>query len=82
MARDHQLIVETHSDHLINRVRMDVRDGVASLKPKDVSILYFERNELEVVIHSLEIDENGNVLNAPPSYGRFFLDEVNRELRY
>ena len=81
-AKDHQLIVETHSDHLINRVRMDVRDGAGSLTPEQVSILYFERDELEVRIHSLRIDAGGNILDAPSSYGRFFMEETERSLRY
>ena len=75
-----QLIVETHSDHLLDRVRMDVRDGKAKLKPEDVSILYFERGDLDVHIHSLCIDEEGNILDAPPSYRRFFMDEVERSV--
>ena len=75
-----QLIVETHSDHLIDRVRMDVRDGVSSLKPSDVSILYFERDGLEVKIHSLGIDGEGNILNAPDDYRRFFMEETTRSL--
>ena len=82
VATEQQLIVETHSDHLINRIRMDVRDEVVSLKPQDVSILYFERQELEVVIHSMSIDQHGNLINAPPSYGSFFLAEVDRALKY
>ena len=48
-----QLIVETHSDHLLDRVRMDIRDGKTRLKPDDVSILFFERDDLNVLIHSL-----------------------------
>ena len=59
---ERQLIIETHSDHLLDRVRMDVRDGTTGLKPEDVSILYFERGELDVRIHSLRIDEEGNIL--------------------
>ena len=82
VAKSHQLIVETHSDHLINRICMDVRDRVGPLKPQDISILYFERQELEVQIHSLRIDQDGNVMQAPPSYGQFFVDEVGRSLRY
>ena len=62
---ERQLIIETHSDHLIDRVRMDVRDGESALKPDDVSILYFERGDLDVRIHSLRIDEEGNVVDAP-----------------
>ena len=75
-----QLVIETHSDHLMNRVRMDVRDGTSVLSPDDVSILYFEREGLDVKIHSLRIDEEGNVLGAPDSYGRFFMEETARSL--
>ena len=79
-TRDRQLVVETHSDHLVDRVRMDVRDGRARLKPEDVSILYFERRDLDVHIHSLRIDERGNVLNAPRNYRRFFMEETRKSL--
>ena len=75
-----QLVVETHSDHLLSRVRMDVRDGEGNLKPEDVSILFFERRDLNVHIHSLEIDDEGNVLNAPPVYRQFFIDEMERSI--
>ncbi len=75
-----QLVVETHSDHLMDRVRMDVRDGKTNLKPEDVSILFFERNNLSVQIHSLRIDKEGNVLNAPENYRQFFMEETRRSL--
>ena len=76
---NHQLVVETHSDHLLDRVRMEVRDN-KDLSPDDVSVLFFERNDLEVYIHSIKFDKQGNVLGAPPSYRSFFLKEVNRSL--
>ena len=79
-ANRKQLVVETHSDYLIDRVRTDVRDGNTDLKPEDVSILYFERDERGVEIHSIRIDEMGNVLNAPPSYRRFFMEEIRRSI--
>ena len=74
-----QLIVETHSDHLINRVRMDVRDEVTDLKPEEVMVLYFERDGLDVKIHEVTFDQRGNV-DAPTSYGRFFMEEMHRTL--
>ena len=79
-SRERQIVVETHSDHLLDRVRMDVRDGVSALKPEEVSILFFERKELDVHIHSLGIDGEGNVLNAPNSYRRFFMEETAKSL--
>lgn len=75
-----QLVVETHSDHLLDRVRMDVRDRKTTLQPDDVSILFFERNRLDVRIHSLRIDGEGNVLDAPNSYRQFFMEETRRSL--
>lgn len=79
-AQGKQLIVETHSDYIIDRVRMDVRDKTTGLKPDDVSILYFERGDLDVKIYSIRLDEMGNVLDAPHSYGKFFMEETRRSL--
>ena len=75
---DRQLVVETHSDHLLDRVRMEVRDR--TLEPDDVSILFFERGDLDVRIHSLRIDEEGNIVDAPRGYRRFFMEETQRSL--
>ena len=77
---ERQLIVETHSDYILNRVRMDIRDKKTDLKPEDVSILYFETGELDVTIHSLGLDKNGNVLDAPPGYRQFFMAEMRRSI--
>ena len=77
---ERQIVVETHSDHLLDRVRMDVRDGEGMLKPEDVSILFFERDGLDVRIHSLRIDDEGNILGAPNGYRSFFMEEMARSL--
>ena len=79
-ATSTQLMVETHSDHLLDRVRMDVRDGKTDLKAEDVSELFFEPGELDVTIHSLRLDQDGNVLDAPPTYRQFFMDEMERSI--
>lgn len=76
-----QLVVETHSDYLLDRVRMDVRDGKTTLKPEDISILYFERGDLDVCVHSIKIDKQGNIRGAPRKYRRFFMEETRRQLR-
>lgn len=79
-GRRTQLVVETHSDHLLDRVRMDVRDKATALSARDVSILYFQRVGVAVQVHSLALDDCGNVMNAPKSYRQFFLDETARSL--
>ncbi|MDE0158919.1 MAG: AAA family ATPase [Candidatus Dadabacteria bacterium] len=77
-VRSSQLVVETHSDYIVDRVRMEVRDNNIPLKPEDVSILFFERKELDVHIHSLRLDEEGNILDVPPNYRNFFMEESRR----
>ena len=81
-AKGVQMLVETHSDYLLDRVRMDVRDGKGeqALKPEDVSILYFERFGASVRIYPIWLDENGNVRDAPNSYGEFFMAESRRSI--
>ena len=79
-AYGRQVIVETHSEYIIDRVRMDIRDQRTSLKPDDVSILFFERSDVDVRIHSLQFDAQGNVLGAPDSYGQFFMAEARRSV--
>jgi hypothetical protein len=73
-----RLIIETHSDYFIDRLRMDVRDG-KHLSPDEVSLLYFELGKNGSTIYPIRFDNLGNVLGAPPSYRRFFLQE---ELRF
>lgn len=74
--RHDPVVVETHSDHLVDRVRMDVRDE--RIKPSDVSILYFEQGEEGVAIHPIELDAVGRVADVPPGYRSFFLEEQRR----
>ncbi len=82
MAADkNQLIVETHSDHILDRVRMEVRDGTTGLTPEDVLILYFERNRLSVQIYPIKLDNLGSVIGAPNGYRSFFKQETLRDIR-
>ena len=74
-----QFIVETHSDYLVDRVRMDIRDG-HSIRPDDVVLLYFERSGSSVVIHPITIDSAGNLVGEPNTYREFFLTEERRLL--
>ena len=74
-----QFIVETHSDYLVDRVRMDIRDG-CSIEPDDVVLLYFERQGSEIAIHPITIDKAGDLVGEPDTYRNFFLTEERRFL--
>jgi predicted ATPase len=72
---DVQVIVETHSDHFMDGVRIAVRDGLTS--PDKTAIHYFERPDGETVVTSPQIDGDGR-LSAWPD-GFFDQHEENLE---
>ncbi len=67
------LVIETHSDYLLDRVRLEVAQG--KLSADDVQILFFEKEGIETSVHQIRLDKHGNVEGAPGSYRRFFLEE-------
>ena len=75
-----RFLIETHSDYVIDRIRISVRKGL--LKPDDVSILYFEPAGAAVTIHNLTLDEDGNLRDAPAGYRDFFVKETDRLLGF
>ena len=78
--RHNRFLIETHSDYIVDRVRISVRQGL--LKPEDVSILYFEPSGSTVDIHNLHLDAHGNLQDAPAGYREFFLRETDRLLGF
>ena len=75
-----RFLIETHSDYIIDRVRISVRKGL--LKPDDVSVLYFEPKGSAVAIHNMSLDEHGNLLDAPGGYRDFFVKESDKLLGF
>ncbi|MDM8550938.1 DUF3696 domain-containing protein [Desulfobacterales bacterium HSG2] len=71
-----QLFVETHSDHIINGIRIAVRE--TELSPDHVAISYFQRSRDEhtTEIQNIRIDKKGKILDWPDG----FLDEWNNSL--
>lgn len=73
VSSDKQFVVETHSDYILDRVRQEVARG--KVAAGDVSILYFEREKSGTRVYPIAVDNAGNIVNAPPSYRTFFLQE-------
>ena len=67
------VVVETHSDYLVDRLRLEVKRN--QLKEGDVKIFFLEKKGNQTKLHILEIDSQGNVLNVPDGYRDFFLRE-------
>ena len=62
-----QVIVETHSDHFMDGVRVAVREGL--IKPADVAFHYFERPDgQKSVVKTPVIDEDGRLSHWPEGF--------------
>ena len=59
-----QVICESHSDHIINGIRIAVKDGI--LSGGDVSVVFFDK-DCDQVTYTTEIavDNNGNLSDYP-----------------
>lgn len=72
-----QIIVETHSDHVMNGARIAVREKM--LNAEDLTILFFERpseERLDPNVSELKVDIDGRIDRWPDG----FFDEWDRSL--
>ncbi len=72
-----QYIVETHSEYLINRLRLCIVKG--EIKPEDVAVYYFENTAKEgSIAHRIEFTKRGQILNAPQVFfDTYMMDTMN-----
>ena len=73
-------IIETHSDYIIDRIRILAKKK--EINPDDVSILYFAPQGNAVEIHSISLDDRGNLQGSPEGYRDFFIRESDRLLGF
>ncbi len=72
----HQLIVETHSEHLMLRVQKLIR--AKKSKPQDVCVLYVSRGDAGSSVQRLELNESAGFLESWP--GGFFPERLQELL--
>jgi energy-coupling factor transporter ATP-binding protein EcfA2 len=70
---DRIIVMETHSDYLVDRVRQEIAQG--TIEAERVLIVFFHKPGLDTDVHPIHIDSRGNVEDAPHTYREFFLNE-------
>ena len=73
---DQSFILETHSDYMIDRARIEIRKGTIS--PQDVSLIYLEPKGRVVNVHNISFDKMGNMTGVPTHYRKFFMKEYRQ----
>jgi predicted ATPase len=69
--RGTQLIIESHSEHFLNRLQTRIAEG--TLSREEVAIYFCKREGDGSVLEDLQINEAGDILNWPEN---FFGDEM------
>ena len=77
---EHKFIIETHSDAMIDRARIDIMKK--RIPPEDVSLIYLEPSGNSVKVYDITFDAQANLLGAPSSYRQFFLKESDKLLGF
>ena len=73
-------VVETHSDAMIDRARIEIMKK--RIKPEDVSLIYLEPSGNKVKVHNISFDKQANMIDVPGSYRDFFLKESDKLLGF
>jgi hypothetical protein len=75
LSENKNFLIETHSDYIIDRFRLNCRRNSRD-KKIDSQVLYFERTQQGNTVFPVEIEENGNYSeNQPKSFRDFFVKE-------
>ena len=69
-----QILLETHSDHVMDGVRIAIRDGI--LRPENAAFHYFTRDDITTNITTPQIDGDGRLSEWPEG----FFDQHRRNM--
>jgi predicted ATPase len=67
IGKKNTYFIETHSEHIIRKLQLLVKNKEFQLKPSDISIHYFKRGDNKFIVSSHEIGENGFLSPEFPS---------------
>jgi AAA15 family ATPase/GTPase len=68
-----RFVIETHSEHLLNRIRRRVAEG--KISPDDIKIYFIFQDGSKFKVNDIGINEAGSFSNYPPN----FFDEAYQE---
>ena len=73
-----QLLIETHSDHVVNGLRIAMKQSFCNLSPQDAEIVFFSHDDIDTKpeVEIIKCDQFGELNNYPDD----FLDEWTKQL--
>lgn len=76
ISKNKQYIIESHSEYLINRIRLLIVEG--KLQTEDVNIYYLDKEENVSTVHEIKFEKDGRITGAPRSFfDTYMMDVMN-----
>jgi predicted ATPase len=63
---DKNYVIETHSEYLLNRIRLAIVKG--ELKPSDLKVYFLENTKKDTDVYDIQFTKTGAIQNAPPTF--------------
>jgi predicted ATP-dependent endonuclease of OLD family len=73
-VKNKKYILETHSEYLLNRLRLAIVKG--EIKEEDIIIYYLENEGDDVKTHKLNFKRDGSIENAPEGFFETYMMDV------
>jgi predicted ATPase len=73
-AEDKNYVIETHSEYLLNKIRLAVVKG--EIKEDDVKIYFVDNHSDSNPIHKITFTKKGQILNAPDNFFKTYMMDV------
>ena len=72
-----QVVIETHSDHVVDGIRLSLKDKI--IKPEELKTIFFSNSETDSksIINEVAINEKGKISKNSP---KGFFDEFDRNI--
>lgn len=69
-------LIETHSEYLLNRLRLDIVKG--TLKEEDIKVYYLSQEEDKSILYTITFTRSGQILGAPEEFFEtYMVDTMN-----
>jgi predicted ATPase len=78
---DRAFIIETHSEHILARVRRRIAERKPGLTREKVAIYYFEPTQEGTRIKEVTLNEDGQYVDFPPGFFEEDVDEAFEHLK-
>jgi predicted ATPase len=71
---DKNYVIETHSEYILNRIRLAIVKG--ELEQEKLSVYFLENNPNDADVHIVEFTKTGGIRNAPESFFETYLMDI------